>query len=64
MPSLADIENIVPQMGKIGKTSNVHSTANWQYNQPGYTYNQVGLEYGGLSNTPDMGPQLSALIDL
>lgn len=64
MPSLNDIENVVPQMGKIGKTSNVHSTANWQYNQAGYTYNQAGLEYGGLSYTSDEGPQLSQPIDL
>lgn len=46
-----------PKLNKIILSKAAVSTANWQYNQSGQTYNQAGVEYGGSELAQDIGPQ-------
>jgi hypothetical protein len=47
----------IPKLSTPPQSKAITSTANWQYNQAGYTYDRVGLEYGGADRAQDLGPQ-------
>lgn len=48
----------IPKFDQIGRSEAVASTANWAYNQSGYSYNQASLEYGGGDIIQGVGPQM------
>lgn len=54
---------VLAKFNTIEISKSVASTVNWQYNQAGYTYNQVGLEYGGADQRQGPYPQTLIITD-
>lgn len=53
----------IPKFDQIGRSKAVASTANWTYNELGYSYNKTLLEYGGGDIIQDIGPQIMDIND-
>lgn len=64
MPYLQNIENIVPQLGKIAQTRAIFQTTTITYDSTATTYDSATQVYGGDDTVVDLGPQLEKPIDL
>lgn len=48
----------IPKNQLVSKSNAVNSSAAWQFNQPGYSFNQAGVEFGGSDRAQDVGPSV------
>lgn len=52
-----------PQFEKVARTQAVFQDSTITYNEPGYTYNELGGVYGGSDRTQDAGPNMDNVIN-
>lgn len=54
---------MLAKFNNIEKSRSTRSSANWQYDQTGYTYNLAGLEYGGADTYQGPYPEMLSVTD-